>query len=189
MIDVAMLDCQLAILENALTTHLVTGAEPGRLGTRHPNIAPFQAFGTGDGRPIVVCAAHDDLFRKLAVELGAPALADDARFATTDARRRNVDALEAALAPAFRSRPAADWLERLERAGIPCAPVNTVAEAVRMPQVAARRMVVEVPDPEIGALWVAGNPVKIDGVPDGVTPEPAPALDGDRAAILAWLGR
>ena len=96
-------------------------------------------------------------------------------------------ALEAALAPALLRHPAADWLERLERAGVPCAPVNTVADAVRLPQIAARHMVVEVPDPSIGTLYVAGNPVKIDGVPDGRTPSPAPDLDGDRASILAWL--
>jgi CoA:oxalate CoA-transferase len=187
MIDVAMFDCQLAILENALTRHLVTGEMPGRLGTRHPNIAPFQAFDTQDGHPIVVCAGHDDLFRKFCVVLGAPDLADDPRFQTADARRGHVDALEAHVQPILRDRPAADWLARLEGAGVPCGPVNTVAEAVRHPQATARHMVVDIADPAIGSLFVAGNPVKVDGVPDPGSPHPPPELDADRAAILAWL--
>ena len=189
MVDVAMLDCQLAILENALTTHLVTGVLPGRLGTRHPNIAPFQAFEAADGRQVVVCAGHDGQFAKLCEAVDRPDLIGDARFATTDARRRHVDQLEIELSAALRSRSAADWLERLERAGIPCAPVNSVADAVRSPQVAARNMVVEIPDPVIGRLAVAGNPIKLAGVPEPEARRPPPDLDADRAAILSWLQR
>ncbi len=187
MVDVAMLDCQLAILENALTTHLATGAVPGRLGTRHPNIAPFQAFTAGDGALLVICAGHDAHFAALCEAIGRPELADDARFATPDARRRHAAALEAEVAAALRAQPAAEWLARLERAGVPCAPVNTVAEAVRSPQVAARDMVMGIPDPTLGTLWVAGNPIKLADVPGTPPRRPPPALDADRAAILAWL--
>jgi CoA:oxalate CoA-transferase len=187
MIDVAMLDCQLAILENALTTHLVTGALPGRLGTRHPNIAPFQAFATGDGKPIVVCAGHDDHFAAFCAAIGVPELPRDPRFATADARRRHVDDLQAIVEPALARKPAGEWLDMLERAGVPCAPVNTVAEAVRLPQVAARNMVVGIPDPAIGTLYVAGNPVKISTVPEPGVRRTAPALDEDRARIVATL--
>jgi CoA:oxalate CoA-transferase len=187
MVDVAMLDCQLAILENALTTHLVTGELPGRLGTRHPNIAPFQAFAAGDGREVVVCAGHDGQFAKLCECLARPELPADPRFSTTDARRRHVDELEAEIAATLHSRPASEWLERFERAGIPCAPVNSVADAVRSPQVAARHMIVEIPDPAIGRLAVAGNPIKLAGVPEPESRRPPPELDADRAGILAWL--
>jgi CoA:oxalate CoA-transferase len=187
MVDVAMLDCQLAILENALTAHLVTGALPGRLGTRHPNIAPFQAFTAGDGRMLVICAGHPEHFAALCAAIGRPTLADDPRFATPDARRLNADALEGELAPVLGTRPAADWLAMLERAGIPCGPVNTVADAARLPQVAARSMVVGIPDPAIGTLFVAGNPIKLAGVPEATDHRPPPALDADREAILAWL--
>ena len=188
-IDVAMLDCQLAILENALTTHLVTGAVPGRLGTRHPNIAPFQAFATGDGHPIVVCAGHDDLFAAFCGAIGRPDLAADVRFRSADDRRRNVDALEAELQPVLLTRPAAEWLERLEAARVPCAPVNSVPEAVRQPQVAARRMIGEIPDPAIGTLYVAGNPIKMDEIVEGgPPPRSAPDVDEDRESILTSLG-
>jgi len=187
MVDVAMLDCQLAILENALTAHLVTGAMPQRLGTRHPNISPFQAFEAADGRSLVVCAGHDNLFLRLCAAIERPELVTDRRFDTTEGRRVNAEALAAEVASVLRTRPAAEWLERLERAGVPCAPINTVADAVRLPQVAARHMVVEVSDPTIGALFVAGNPIKIDGMPDPLDHRPAPDLDADRAAILDWL--
>jgi len=187
MVDVAMLDCQLAILENALTTYLVTGAVPGRLGTRHPNIAPFQAFEAADGRQVVVCAAHDSHFATLCEAIGRPDLPADPRFRSTDARRRHVEALQAEIGGALRSRTAAEWLERLERAGVPCAPVNSVADAACNPQVAARNMIVEMEDPRIGRLAVAGNPIKLAGVPEPESRRPPPDLDADRAAILAWL--
>lgn len=185
-IDVAMFDCQLAILENALTTHLVTGARPGRLGTRHPNIAPFQAFEAKDG-PLVVCAGHDAHFERLCRAVGRPELPGDARFSTPDARRQHADDLERELVAALRTRTAADWLARFEAEEIPCAPINSVADAVKNPQVAARNMVVAIPDDAIGTLFVAGNPVKIDGVPEATGHRPPPALDADRDPILAWL--
>jgi len=186
-VDVAMFDCQLALLENALTTHLVTGHVPGPLGTRHPNIAPFQAFAGSDGKRFVVCAGHDNLFRDFSAAIGRPDLPDDPRFLTADARRTNAEALTAELDAVLGTRPAAAWLEVLERARVPCAPINTVAEAVRHPQAAARHMVVEVADPRIGTLFVAGNPVKLSGVSEASTRRPPPALDGDRSAILDWL--
>jgi CoA:oxalate CoA-transferase len=186
-VDIAMLDCQLAMLENALTTHLVTGALPGPLGTRHPNISPFQAFTGGDGRLLVVCAGHDNLFIKFCAVIGRPELVHDPRFDSTEGRRVNGDALVAEIERALAARPAAEWLGLLEEAGVPCAPINNVAEAVRQPQVAARNMVVEISDPAIGRLYVAGNPIKLSGVPEPSQRNAPPELDADRAAILAWL--
>ena len=188
-VDVAMLDCQIAILENALTTHLVTGAVPGPLGTRHPNIAPFQAFTAGDGRPLVVCAGHDALFARLCAALGCPELARDPRFGSADDRRQHVDALAAEIEAALAARPAAAWLAVLEEAGVPCAPIHGVPEAVRQPQVVARHMIVEIADPAIGPLFVAGNPIKMEGVPDPPARRPPPELDADRDAVLATLAR
>jgi CoA:oxalate CoA-transferase len=185
-IDVAMFDCQLAILENALTTHLVTGALPGRLGTRHPNIAPFQALEAKDG-PLVVCAGHDEHFARLCRTVGRPEMVRDPRFATPDLRRQYADDIERELVAALGARPAAEWLARFEAEGIPCAPINSVADAVKNPQVAARNMVVGISDPAIGTLFVAGNPVKIDGVPEATGHRPPPDLDADREAILGWL--
>jgi CoA:oxalate CoA-transferase len=189
MVDVSMFDCQLAILENALTAHLVTGAVPTPLGTRHPNISPFQAFTAGDGRSLVICAGHDRAFAALSAAIDRPDLPVDPRFATADGRRMHGDALVAEVERALGRRPAAEWLAVLEDAGVPCAPINTVAEAVRHPQAAARAMIREIDDPAIGRLWVAGNPVKLSGVPEPASLRPPPDLDADRAAILRWLGR
>src|SRR5690606_19131902 len=185
-IDVAMLDCQVALLENALARFAATGRVPGPLGTRHPSIAPFEAYPTADG-PLVVACGTDALFRRLAAAIERPALADDPRFASASARTANADALHAALAAALGARPRAHWVATLERVGVPCAPIQDVAEVAATPQVRARRMIVDVEQPGIGPFPVPGNPIKLDGAADPATRPAAPALDGDRARILAWL--
>lgn len=186
-VDVAMLDAQVALLENAIARLQITGEVPGPLGSRHPSIAPFQAFATGSD-PIVIAAGNDELFARLAEVLGAPELARDPRFATNADRCRHVDALEAAIEGRLAGAGAGAWLERLEAAGIPCAPILDVARVVRHPQVRARNMLVRVRDPELGEIEVAGNPIKMAGHPDPETCRAAPALDADRDAILRELG-
>lgn len=181
-VDVAMLDAQVAILENAIARYAATGEVPGPLGSRHPTIAPFAAFRAADGW-LVIAAGNDALFRRLCEALGRPALADDARFATNAARVEHVEALHAALDEALAARPAAAWLERLEAAGLPCGPLQDVAQVMRDPQVLARHMIVHA-----GGSPMAGNPVKLAGVPDPAERAPAPALDEHRAAILRELG-
>src|SRR5262249_61081676 len=107
------------------------------------------AFEAGDGRLLVLCAGHDTQFAALCTVIGRPELARDERFRSPDARRRHVDPLQEIIAPVLRTRPAAEWLERLERAGIPGGPVNSVADAVRSPPAAARNMGVEIHDPPV----------------------------------------
>jgi CoA:oxalate CoA-transferase len=186
LVDVAMLDCQVAILENAIARFAATGTVPGPLGSRHPSIAPFEAFATADGH-LVVAAGNDALFRRLAAALERPGLADDPRFATNEARCAARDALAHALGAAFAERTTDAWLARLEAAGIPCGPIQDVAQVLAHPQVRARNMVVRVEDPGAGAFPVAGNPIKSPVVPDPPDRPPAPTLDGDRARILDWL--
>ena len=110
------------------------------------------------------------------------------RFIDEDARRRNVDALEEELQARLRQRDVADWLERMEREGIPFSPVNDIAAAVNHPQVRARDMVVEIDDPAVGKLYVAGNPIKLSGA-EHPPRRPPPELDADRDALLAELRR
>jgi CoA:oxalate CoA-transferase len=185
-VDVAMLDCQVALLENAVARFAATGEVPGPLGSRHPSIAPFDAFPTAD-RPLVVAAGHDALFRRFAEVLGRPRLADDPRFANVAARVEHVDLLREEIAGAMRARPCAVWMERLETAGIPCAPIQDVAQVVASPQVRARNMIVEVESTRGARFPVPGNPIKLAGVEDPPTRPPAPDLDADREKILAWL--
>lgn len=186
-VDVAMFDCQLAILENAIARLMVSGADPGPLGSRHPSITPFQAFMTADA-PIVIAAGNDALFRAMVDALGLGELAGDPRFQTNAARTANQAALEALVEARLRSAPAAHWLGLLGAAGVPAGPVNRVSQALAMAQVGARTMLVETALPNGRPLRVAGNPVKISDVPDPATRPPAPALDRDRARILAELG-
>ena len=187
MIDVAMLDGQIAILENAIARYQATGTAPGPLGARHPSITPFAAFRAADGH-LVIAAGNDALFARLADALDRPALKTDARFATNDLRTDNAAALAATIEDALAAHPVAHWLDRLEAAGVPAGPLNDVAAALDDPQVAARTMVVAADDPAVGPLRMAGNPIKIAGFADPATRPPAPDLDADRAAILKELG-
>ncbi len=185
-VDVAMLDCQVAILENALSRYFTTGKSPQPLGARHPSIAPFAAFATADGH-IIVAAGTDALFGKLAATLGRPALANDPRFVTNELRAGNVDALTDALEAVLKERGSAEWLSLLEVAGVPCGPINDIAGIVNDPQIRARNMIVAIDDPQAGPLKLAGNPIKLSEFPDPPSRPAAPALDGDRAAILRGI--
>ncbi len=185
-IDVAMLDCQLAILENAIARFQVSGEDPAPLGSRHPSITPFQAFSTAD-RPIVIAAGNDALFRALAEALGLPGLADDPRFSSNSLRTAHWQELETLLNQALSRAPAAHWLQALEQAGVPAGPVNGLSAALANPQVAARNMLVTTNLPSGAPLKVAGNPIKASNFPDSPRRAPAPALDQHRAALLAWL--
>lgn len=183
-VDVAMLDCQLAILENAIARFQVTGASPGPLGSRHPSITPFQAYRCQD-RPIVIAAGNDALFADCCRALGLEALPADPRFASNAQRTAHVQDLAQAFEALLTTAPAAHWLERLGAAAIPAGLINNVEEALAQPQVAARNMLVETTSPTGRPLKIAGNPVKLSAHRDPATRPPAPALDADRQAILA----
>lgn len=183
-VDVAMLDCQVAILENAIARYASTGEVAGPLGARHPSITPFSAFKASDGH-LVVAAGNDGLFKKLCDVLGLPKLPADARFKTNAARTGNWEALFAELGKAFATRTISDWLAALDAAGVPCGPINTVDKVLADAHVRSRNMVVTATDPEIGPLIMAGNPIKLSSFDDLDVRRPAPKLDGDRPHILA----
>ena len=188
MIDVAMLDCQVAILEGALTVYGATGEIAGPLGDRHPRIAPFGVFDAADG-PLVIAAGNDRLFARLCTAIGREDLPADPRFDAPDRRLANADLLRADLETTLRTQGVARWLEVLENAGVPCSPVNDVSQVAAHPQVAARDMLLEIEDPVLGRLRVAGSPIKIAGREPPARHRPPPDLDGDRAEILATLPR
>ena len=124
-IDIAMLDCQVAILEDSVTAYAKTGAIPGPLGTRHPSIAPFQAFEAADGH-VIIAAGNDHLFGLMAEALARPDLVADARFKTNELRHENVDALQGEIEKTLKTGPVAAWLDALNGKGVPCAPINDV---------------------------------------------------------------
>jgi CoA:oxalate CoA-transferase len=185
-VDVAMLDSQLAILEHAVAITTTTGVAPGPSGARHPSITPFETFHAADGL-FVIAAGNDALFARLCDVLGLP-IARDPRFATNPARCENARTLKRLIEAITLDRPKSHWIERLEAAGVPTGPIQTVAEALHDRQILARNMVVDVLGPDGQPAFVAaGNPIKLSGMADPATRAPAPALDGDRQAIVNWL--
>jgi CoA:oxalate CoA-transferase len=182
-VDVAMLDCQVAILENAITRFFATGRAPGPLGARHASIAPFAAFAAADGH-LVVAAGTDALFVKLCQAMGEPGLAADPRYATNAQRSDHVEALTADLELRLTKQPVDHWLAVFGKAGIPCGPINDVGQVLSDPQVLARNMVVSIDDPAMAGLRLAGNPIKLSGHADPATRAAAPALDADRERLL-----
>ena len=183
-VDAAMLDSQIALLETAVVRHTSTGEIPKPLGTRHPSITPFEAFEATDGH-IIVAAGNDALFGKLCGALGRPDIAADPRFASNKTRTTNAEAVRQLVAEAMKTRPMAYWLEVIGAAGVPCAPINTIAEAIAQPQIAARNMLVDVPLSSGRTVRLAGNPMKIGGFVDPQSRDPAPALDQHRVKVLA----
>jgi len=186
-VDVSLLDAQVAILENAIARYAVTGEIPKPIGARHPSIAPFDAFATRDGY-IVIAAGNDALFAKLCEALGTPGWLEDERFRTNERRNQHAEALKALIEAALAPRRTSEWLEVLQRAELPCGPLNDIARLIEDPQVVARNMVVSSDDGAGGSLRMAGNPIKLSAHDDPTTRRPAPALDGDRRRILAELG-
>ena len=181
-VDVAMLDCQVALLENAISRMQVDGRAPGPIGSRHPSIAPFDVFSASDGW-FVIAAGNDGLFQHLCATLDLPALQTDPRFATNPLRCVNHEALKELLELRLRSAPCAHWQELLMRNNIPTGAYNDLAAVVQDPQVHARDMLVKVQTQTGRSITVAGNPVHVGAHRTPTTCQP-PRLDQDREAIL-----
>ncbi len=186
-VDVALFDCQLALLENAIMRYTTSGEIPGPLGARHPSITPFEAFKAKDG-DIIIAAGNDGLWAKLTEALGHPELAQRPEYKTNPLRNQNQPLLKAEIDAILSTDTRDHWIEVLEAAGLPCGPVNNVAQAVAHPQVDARNMLVDVDDPVTGPLKLVGNPMKLSAFDDPKTRPAAPDLDADRAKILRELG-
>ena len=186
-VDVALFDCQLALLENAIMRYTTTGEIPGPMGARHPSITPFEAFATRDGN-LIIAAGNDGLFIKLAQALDRADLAENPLFRTNALRNEHQEALRAEIEGVLRGQETGHWIAVLEAAGVPCGPVNNIAQALAHPQAAARNMLISVDDPVTGPLELAGNPMKLSGFADPPTRPRAPDLDADRDHILRELG-
>ena len=185
-LDIAMLDCQIALCENAVARFGATGVAPGPLGGRHPSITPFQTFRTLDGW-MVVAAGNDAMFQRFCDILERPDLKDDPRYASNNLRNENQASLEADIEAILAARSTADWLAMLDPAGIPASGINDIGTVMAHPQVEPRNMVVEVDDPTAGRLRVAGNPIKLSGFDDPASRATAPDVDQDRERILGEL--
>jgi crotonobetainyl-CoA:carnitine CoA-transferase CaiB-like acyl-CoA transferase len=182
-LEVTLMDSAVAGLINVAQAALVTGREPVRYGNAHPTIVPYQAFDAAD-RPFVVAVGNDAQWQRLCTALGARELAQDERFATNPARVENRAALAALLAESFAAEPAATWLARLDAAGVPCAPVQNVREALRDPVLRERRGLWEMSGPTYGRVETVASPLRLERTPPTLR-RPAPALGEHTAEVRA----
>ncbi len=165
LIDMALLDCGIALLANMASGHIVTGDEPPRLGNAHPSLAPYQLFETSDG-DFVLAIGNDGQFRALCEKvIGRPDLAADPRFATSRDRVLNRDVLVPELIEVFRKRPTAEWIAALQREKVPCGQVRNLKQVFASPEVAARGLVAEVPDARHGTVRLMRSPLALRGTP------------------------
>lgn len=184
-IDMALLDVQVACLANQAMNYLTTGNAPRRLGNAHPNIVPYQDFPTADG-DFILTVGNDGQFRKFAEVAGQPQWADDPRFATNKQRVAN----RAELIPLIRQvtvfKTTAEWVAQLELAGVPCGPINDLAQMFQDPQVLARGLALSIPHPLAGSVPQVASPIRLSETP--VEYRQAPPLLGEHTeAVLSDL--
>lgn len=181
-VDVAMLDCQVAILENAIARYAVTGTPPKATGNRHPSITPFAVFKAQDDY-IVVAAGNDQLWRKWCTVVGRAELAEDSRFATNMLRTDHWTELEPIMQEVMEQRTVDEWLGIFEAAGIPSSGINDVEKVVQHPQVLAREMIVHQEHPVAGRVMMPGIPIKLSTAPGSID-LPAPGLGEHTETVL-----
>jgi len=185
-VDVSMLDCQVALLENPIARYGATGSVPGPIGSRHPSVAPFDVYAAADGW-FVVAASSDASFQRLCELLALPDLPRDERFNNKGRRLQNEAELKRLMEERFGAQPRQYWIELLNRHGISTGEFHSVAEIVEHPQIQARGMIAQVRSFTGTPLRVAGNPLVCGDAVALVRRQP-PTLDADRQAILAELG-
>jgi glutaryl-CoA transferase len=185
-IDIGMLDVGVALLANQAMNYLVSGQAPRRTGNAHPNIQPQDVFATGDGHMVLV-VGNDGQFCKCCEVLGQPQWASDERFARNAARVRNRAVLTPLIADILRQRRTADWVARLEAAGVPCGPINSVPQVFDDEQVRHRRMLVEVAHPLAASVPQVASPMRFTEAPLAVE-RPPPLLGEHTGQILRELG-
>ena len=164
-VDLGLLDVQASWLANVASNYLIGGLKPERLGTAHPNTVPYQVFPTLDGF-VIIAANNDRQFERFCTVAGTPELPGDPRYATNALRVRNRDSLIPRLETVARTRTTAAWMEALEAAEVPCAPVNTLDQVFADPQIVAREMAIELPHPLAGEdIRLVGSPIRLSGTP------------------------
>ena len=185
-IDVSMLDCQIAILENAIARYLSKGEIPKPMGSRHPSISPFEAFKTKDSY-IIIAAGNDKLFEGMCKVFDLE-LYKDEKFKTNAGRNKNIEELKKILEEKLKDKTTSEWCKVLEAKRIPCGPINNIKEAVESPQTKARNMIVSAMHNKIGEFKMAGNPIKMSSYEDKNTRGEIPNLDQHREKILKEFG-
>jgi CoA:oxalate CoA-transferase len=184
--EVSLVNALVSLLAYIATDTFATGAPPPRSGNDHPIAAPYGLFPTRDGQ-IALAPADDAFFRRLADVLEEPGLKTDPLYATQAARVANRARINAIVGGKLAANTTAHWVETLNKAGVPCGPVNGVAEVFQDPQILAQEMVIDVDHPGSGIVRMLGFPIKLSGTPCRVR-HPAPALGEHSDEVLAELG-
>ncbi len=185
-VDIGMLDTTAALLTYQAANWFATGQTPQRRGNRHATIAPYETFTTADGE-IVVAVGNDDLWKRFCPAVGLPELAANPRFATNRDRMANYDDMRPPIDRVFRTATNAEWIARLNAAGVANGEVRDIGQMLNDPQLAAREMVQTMMHPTVGAIRVVGAPIKLSATPASLR-TPPPVLGQHTDAVLAELG-
>lgn len=181
-LDIAMFDCQIALLENSLMRYIASGEVPGPIGNRHSSITPFEMFPSKSGY-LIICIGNEKNWRVLCQKLALETLVTDPRFCDNDSRTKHHDALFGIMSSVLKEKTTEEWIAILDSAGIPCGPVSDIADIMENEQVRARNMIVSIDYPDIGRVESPGNPIKSRSYDVDVT-RPAPELGQDNRRII-----
>lgn len=184
-LEVSLYASSIALLSYVASNHLVSGKQAGRFGNGHPNIVPYRPFDTANGQ-IAVAVGNDSQFARLADCLGYPEWADDDRFRHNADRVRNREQIDGLIAETLQSGDSTHWIERLQREGIPCSPINSVDAALAGPQTRACEMIVDLDHPTAGSLRTTGVPFRFSQTPASID-LPPPTLGADTDTVLQEL--
>ena len=185
-IEAALLDGQVAALSYHATAYLATGVVPQRMGSGHPSLVPYQSFPASDGY-FILGVANQGLWERFCAAIERPDLLADPRFQTNDDRVAHRAECVELLSGIFRTRTVAEWVEAIERAGVPCGPINRVDDVVNNPQVQARNMIAQLSHPNVPDLKIPNSPLKLAETPPNLR-RPPPLLGQHNEEILAELG-
>ncbi|EHK62986.1 CaiB/BaiF CoA transferase family protein [Achromobacter arsenitoxydans] len=175
-LDIALLDSHVALLANQNSNYFNSGVAPTRAGNAHQNVVPYQVFAASDGH-LIVATGNESQYRAYCRAIGVPELGDDARFATNRLRVANREELVGILAAIMRDGRRDDWIAKLEAVGVPCGPINNIAQAFAHPQAQARQLRRDLPHPAGGVAPVTASPLRFSGSP--VVYRRAPPLLGE----------
>lgn len=183
MVDVAMLDGQVAVLENAIARYAINGEVPGPLGSRHPSISPFGGFKTKDSWVIIACG-NQIIWERFCGAIGREDLMEIPEFATNDKRTENYKKLKPIMDEIVQQKTTQEWLELLEKHNVPSGPINTIDKLFDDPQVKSRNMLIKAEQPGMGTIYVAGNPIKLSTLKEEAVTDPAPKIGEHTDEIL-----
>lgn len=185
-VDVAMLDCQVAILENAIARYFISGENPKPIGNRHPSITPFESFGTKDGK-IMIAIGNDKLWAKFCKLTGKEELIEDERFVNNGLRTKNHSEIKEIVSEILEKEKTKYWIDLFDRENIPATEINQIDKVVTNPQVIARDMIIEVDHPVAGGVKMSGIPIKLSDTPGSIRTA-APILGEHTDEVLKKYG-